>query len=204
MRVSVYIMVFAAMLSCNASGQSGKKNEKITIRTELGDIHARINLKKAPITSSNFLEYIDAHLFDSARFYRVVRLDNQPGDSVLIEVIQGGRYKDEDKGFPPIIHETTKMTGIHHRNGTLSMARSSPGTATSEFFICIGDQPELDFGGRRNRDLQGFAAFGKVTEGMNVVEQIQSIKSSGQYLESPVLVLEITRAGKMRPGNNRK
>ena len=195
MRMPFYIMIFAVMLSYNASGQSGKRNEKITIRTELGDIHARINLKKAPITSSNFLQYIDAHLFDSARFYRVVRLDNQPGDSVLIEVIQGGRFKDEDNGFPPVIHETTKMTGIRHRNGTMSMARSAPGTATSEFFICIGDQPELDFGGRRNRDLQGFAAFGKVTRGMNVVEQIHSIKPSGQYLESPVLILEIIRAG---------
>lgn len=199
-----YIMVFAVMLSCNASGQPGKRNEKITIRTELGDIHARVNLKNAPVTSSNFLKYIDSHLFDSARFYRVVRLDNQPGDSVLIEVIQGGRFKDENNGFPPIIHETTDITGIRHRNGTLSMARSSPGTATSEFFICIGDQPELDFGGRRNRDLKGFAAFGKVTGGMSVVKRIQSIKSSGQYLETPVLILGITRAGKMRPGNNRK
>lgn len=195
MRLPVYTMVFAMIVSCNISGQSGKRNEKITIRTEFGDIHARIFLKKAPVTSSNLLQYIDAHLFDSTYFYRVVRLDNQPNDSVLIEVIQGGRFKDEDKGFPPIIHETTEMTGIHHRNGTLSMARSTPGTASSEFFICIGNQPDLDFGGRRNRDRQGFAAFGKVTGGMSVVKRIHSIKPSGQYLEPPVLILEITRVG---------
>ena len=169
--------------------------EKIVIRTELGDIHALVDLHRAPVTSSNFLRYIDARLFDSSCFYRVVRPDNQPRDSVLIEVIQGGRFDDEDNGFAPVIHETTEMTGIRHRNGTLSMARSAPGTATSEFFICIGDQPELDYGGKRNRDLQGFAAFGKVTRGMKVVKRIHSIKAPQQYLEPPVLILSIKRAG---------
>jgi len=183
------------MVSCIVSGQSGKRKEKIIIRTELGDIHARLDLHRAPVTSLNFLRYVDARLFDSTSFYRVVRYDNQPDDSILIEVIQGGRFEDEENGFPPVIHETTEMTGIHHRNGTLSMARAAPGTATSEFFICIGDQPELDFGGRRNRDHQGFAAFGKITGGMNVVRRIHSIESSEQYLEPPVLMLEIVRAG---------
>ena len=169
------------------------------IRTELGTIHARIDLHRAPVTSANFLRYIDAGLFDSTCFYRVVRNDNQQNDSVRIEVIQGGRFDDEEKGFAPVIHETTEMTGIRHRNGTLSMARSAPGTATSEFFICIGDQPELDYQGKRNRDLQGFAAFGEVTRGMKVVKRIHSIKAPSQYLETPILILEIKRAS--RQGN---
>jgi len=194
MRLASYILIFAVMMSYSLSGQSGKRSEKIIIRTELGDIYARLDLSRAPVTASNFLRYVDAGLFDSTCFYRVVRHDNQPSDSVLIEVIQGGRFEDEENGFTPVIHETTKMTGIHHRNGTLSMARSTPGTATSEFFICVGNQPELDFGGRRNPDRQGFAAFGKITRGMDVVKRIHSIRSPEQYLETPVLILEINRA----------
>ena len=124
----------------------------------------------------------------------VVRMDNQPHDSVKIEVIQGGRYRNEDNGFPPIPQETTEMTGIKHLNGTLSMARSSPASATSEFFICIGDQPELDFGGKRNPDGQGFAAFGSVIKGIDVVRKIHSIIAPGQYLDRPVVIYNIRRS----------
>ena len=162
MRTAICIFVIALISSHNLSGQPGKKKETIIIRSGIGEIYARLDLRRAPVTSLNFLRYVDAGLFDSTCFYRVVRFDNQPKDSVRIEVIQGGRYENEDNGFPPIIHETTEITGIRHRNGTVSMARSRPGSATSEFFICIGDQPELDFGGKRNPDRQGFAAFGKV------------------------------------------
>jgi len=183
-------------------GQDGQGKEKIIIRTELGEIHVRIDLVRAPVTSANFLRYIDAGLFDSTCFYRVVRPDNQPKDSVFIGVIQGGRYDDEETGgFPPIPHETTEATGIRHREGVISMARWTPGTATSEFFICVGDQPDLDYGGRRNPDGQGFAAFGKVTKGMEVVRKIHSIQAPGQYLEKPVLILEIARVKKGGSGN---
>jgi peptidyl-prolyl cis-trans isomerase A (cyclophilin A) len=182
-------------------GQTGPDKEKIIIRTELGEIHVRLNLVRAPVTSANFLRYIDAGLFDSTCFYRVVRPDNQPKDSVFIGVIQGGRYEDEEtRGFPPVPHETTEMTGIRHRDGVISMARWTPGTATSEFFICVGDQPDLDYGGRRNPDGQGFAAFGIVTKGMEVVRRIHSINAPGQYLEKPVLILEIVRENKGRNG----
>lgn len=183
-------------LFCESFGQSLKKKETIIIRTELGDIYASLDLKKAPVTSLNFLRYVDSSMFDSTCFYRVVSLDNQSDNSIKIEVIQGGRYENEDKGFPPVAHETTKMTGIKHKNGTISMARNEPGSATSEFFICVGNQPELDFGGKRNPDGQGFAAFGKVIKGMDVVRKIHSITAEGQYLQKPVLILEITRAGK--------
>lgn len=183
-------------------GQPGVKKEKLIIRTGMGDIQVKIDLKRAPLTSANFLRYIDAGLFDSTCFYRVVRPDNQPKDSVFIGVIQGGRYEDEETGgFPPVPHETTEMTGILHRDGVISMARWTPGTATSEFFICVGNQPELDFGGRRNPDGQGFAAFGKVTRGMDVVRKIHATEAPGQYLEKPVLILKIARIKKGGSGN---
>jgi peptidyl-prolyl cis-trans isomerase A (cyclophilin A) len=194
-----FVFIIIPLLLVSSFGQSGKKKVTIIIRTELGDIYARLDLKKAPGTAQNFLRYIDSKMFDSTCFYRVVRLDNQPRDSLKIEVIQGGRYEDEDKGFPPVPHETTEKTGIKHKDGTISMARSEPGSATSEFFICVGDQPELDFGGKRNPDGQGFAAFGKIIKGMDIVKKIHSGDPSGQYLEKPVLILEIVRAGPNLP-----
>jgi peptidyl-prolyl cis-trans isomerase A (cyclophilin A) len=182
------------LLSCKGLFcQPADKSETVLIKTEMGDIYARLDRKKAPVTTENFLRYIDARLYDSTCFYRVVRMDNQPDNRIKIEVIQGGRYEDEDNGFPPITHETTEITGLRHQNGTISMARAEPGTATSEFFICVGDQPELDFGGRRNPDGQGFAAFGQIIKGMDVVNKIHSLKAPSQYLEKPVLILGIYR-----------
>lgn len=190
MRISITALLTAAMLTINSCGN----REEVVISTGQGDIHVTLDLKNAPVTSANFLRYVDAHLFDSSCFYRVVRPDNQPKDSVRIAVIQGGRYeKEETGGFPPIAHETTDQTGIRHLDGVISMARWTPGTATSEFFICVGDQPDLDFGGKRNPDGQGFAAFGRVTRGMDVVRKIHSIEAPSQYLENPVVIYSITR-----------
>lgn len=190
MRIKIIALFVAATVAFAACG----KKEQVIIATELGDIHVTLDPENAPVTSANFLRYVDAGLFDSACFYRVVRPDNQPKDSVLIAVIQGGRYeKEEEGGFPPIAHETTRETGIRHLSGVISMARWTPGTATSEFFICVGDQPDLDFGGKRNPDGQGFAAFGKVTGGMDVVMKIHGIEAPAQYLEKPVLIYSITR-----------
>jgi peptidyl-prolyl cis-trans isomerase A (cyclophilin A) len=120
-------------------------------------------------------------------------MDNQPRDSVKIEVIQGGRWENEERGFAPIQLETTLVTGILHRDGVISMARSGPDSATSEFFICIGEQPDLDFAGRRNKDGQGFAAFGRVIKGMEIVRKIHSINAPGQYLDKKVLIFTICR-----------
>ena len=190
MRISITALLTAAMLTINSCGN----REEVVISTGQGDIHVTLDLKNAPVTSANFLRYVDAHLFDSSCFYRVVRPDNQPKDSVRIAVIQGGRYeKEETGGFPPIAHETTDQTGIRHLDGVISMARWTPGTATSEFFICVGDQPDLDFGGKRNPDGQGFAAFGRVTRGMDVLRKIHSIEAPSQYLEKPVVIYSITR-----------
>ena len=194
MRSILFILALVLVFPVITSGLAAKNKEKVIIRTGLGDIYVCLDLKRAPVTSLNFLRYVDAGLFEHACFYRVVRMDNQPDNPVRIEVIQGGRYENEDNGFPPIAHETTEMTGLRHKNGVISMARSAPGTATSEFFICVGDQPELDFNGNRNPDRQGFAAFGKTVRGMKVIKRIHSIQSDTQYLPEPLPIMEITRA----------
>ncbi len=169
---------------------------KIEIKTELGSIIAELYPEKAPVTCANFLKYIQNNKFAGATFYRVVRPDNQPQNKIKIEVIQGGLEFSENKfQYPPIIHETTNKTGILHKDGTLSMARNEPGSACSEFFICIGDQPELDFGGKRNPDGQGFSAFGKVVQGMDVVKKIQQLKDKQQMLEEQVKIQFVSVLG---------
>lgn len=177
------------VLSAGCSG-----NPRIVISTGLGDIVVEVFEEEAPITAANFLRYVDDGLFDGDSFYRVVRMDNQPDNDVKIEVIQGGRRGlPRDEGLPAIEHETTGTTGVLHIDGAISMARSQPGSASSEFFICIGDQPELDFGGRRNPDGQGFAAFGKVVRGMDVVREIQQQPDERQYLDDGIVIISITR-----------
>ena len=194
--IQIVVILLIKLLLAGFNQQENNKNPIIIINTELGDITLELYATKAPLTVSNFLRYVDSTLFDSSCFYRVVRADNQPKDSVKISVIQGGRWQNEDKGFTPIKHETTNLTGILHKNGVISMARSVPGTATSEFFICVGDQPELDFGGKRNKDGQGFAAFGKVIKGFDIVKRIHEINSPGQYLEKKVVINKISRLRK--------
>ena len=167
---------------------------KVRIKTALGDIEVEIYERQAPVTAANFLRHVAAGLFKGASFYRVVRPDNQPDNAVKIEVIQGGlRFSRGESPLPPIEHETTAKTGILHRDGVISMARDAPGSATSEFFICIGDQPELDFGGRRNPDGQGFAAFGRVVSGMDIVRKIQRQPEEEQILKEKVAISDIER-----------
>ena len=169
-------------------------NPRVLIKTELGDIKVEIYVNEAPITAKNFLRYVEKKLFDGGSFYRVVTMDNQPDNDVKIEVIQGGLgFGESDKRFPPIAHETTEKTGIKHKDGVISMARNEPGSASSEIFICIHDQPELDFGGKRNPDGQGFAAFGKVIKGMDVVREIQRQPAEGQMLDPEIKIYSITR-----------
>ena len=170
-----------------------QKNVKCLIKTEQGNITVELYPAKAPITVANFLKYVDAHLYDSSSFFRAVTLNNQPKDSIKIEVIQGGDL-DSAKDFAAIPLETTNTTGLLHKDGTISMARGKPATATSSFFICINDQPSLDFEGKRNRDGQGFAAFGKVIKGMDVVKKIQQLyPEQGQYFKPKLIIISITR-----------
>lgn len=166
---------------------------RVIIETELGNIEAEIDSVHAPLTSANFLRYVDLGFYRYGRFHRTVRKDNQPKDKVKIEVVQAGLDSLRVKDFPPITLERTRVTGLSHKDGTISMARDAPNTATSDFFICIGDQPALDFGGKRNPDGQGFAAFGRVVLGMDVVRKIQAAPAVGQRLEPPIRISDIVR-----------
>lgn len=168
---------------------------RVRLVTELGDVVVELYPDKAPETVANFLTYVDQDRFEGATFYRTVTPGNQPGNDVEIEVIQGGLSMEGDHParLPPIGHETTEETGLRHEDGVISMARNEPGTASSEFFIAVGPQPELDFGGRRNPDGQGFAAFGRVVDGMDVVRKIHQRSESGQMLDEPVAITAVER-----------
>lgn len=175
------------------------KLPRAVLTTPFGTITVSLDTRNAPITAANFLAYVDGGHLDGTSFYRLVRLDNQPADTVAkIEVVQFGHpMKDQTYPgpLPPIPHEPTNVTGLTHRDGTLSMARFKPGTAGSGFVICVGDQPELDFGGRRQPDGLGFAAFGQVEEGMDVVRAILAKAGPDQVLAKPIPLLKATRAG---------
>jgi peptidyl-prolyl cis-trans isomerase A (cyclophilin A) len=166
----------------------------VKIETALGSIELEIYEDKAPITAKHFLANVDNKIFDKACFYRVVHMDNQEGRDIKIEVIQGGLFHDSIvDGMPCIEHERTDKTGILHLDGVISMARYKPGTACTEFFICVGDQPHLDAGGLRNSDNEGFAAFGKVIKGMDVVRKIQKQREEEQMLIDRIPISVMTR-----------
>ncbi len=192
-------MLHAPVLHAQGSPADRLRDGEVHLlaRTDLGDIHMAVDTLRAPITGTNFLRYVDAHLFGGGTFYRAVRMDNQPNDEVKIEVIQGGmdRARRAD-AFPPIPLESTDSTGILHTDGVLSMARSGPDTGRAEFFITIGNQPSLDAGGDRNADGFGFAAFGRVLEGMDVVRQIQAAPTNGQNLVTRVGIQFLERVGR--------
>ena len=165
---------------------------KVALETAFGTLIAEIDTDAAPRTAANFLRYLDAGAYEGGQFHRVVRRDNQPNDAIRIGVIQGGK-RATAAAYRPIELERTSITGLRHLHGTLSMARSGPDTATDSFFICAGDQPELDFAGRRNPDGQGFAAFGRLVAGWLVLEQIQNAPADGQTLSPPVRIVRARR-----------
>ena len=183
-------------------GQVHAQEEEITLEmtTEAGTIEIVLYPVRAPVTVANFMRYVDAGQYNGGVFHRTVTMDNQPNNDVKIEVIQGAvnpDYRDDsyppNSGFDPIPLERTSATGLKHIDGAISMARMGPDTATSGFFFCIGDQPELDFGGKRNPDGQGFAAFGRVTRGMDVIRKIQSSPRENQRLTPPVVISGVVR-----------
>jgi peptidyl-prolyl cis-trans isomerase A (cyclophilin A) len=167
---------------------------RVRIETALGAIEVEVDTVRAPVTGANFLRYVDSGHYNAGRFHRTVTLGNQPANPIKIEVIQaGGDSARIADGFPPIPLERTVATGLRHRTGTLSMARGGPDSARHEFFICVTDQPELDFGGRRNPDGQGFAAFGRVVAGLEVVLAIQASPADGQRLTPPITITRAAR-----------
>ena len=171
----------------------GQDTVRVRIQTEAGTMTAELYARAAPATVANFLKYVDGGYYRNGRFHRAVRADNQPNNAVKIAVIQAAADSSARRKFPPVALERTSVTGLRHLDGVLSMARVGPDTGTHEFFICIGDQPELDFGGKRNADGQGFAAFGRIIEGMDVARKINSMPAEGQSLRPPVRILSIER-----------
>ncbi|WP_454759110.1 peptidylprolyl isomerase [Caulobacter segnis] len=192
--------LLAALVAVPLIGAGRDREVRVRMVTEQGTIVLALYPDRAPITVANFLAYADKGLMKGGTFYRTVspKNDNNPA---TISVIQGG-LGDAGQRLPPIAHETTKATGIRHTDGVISMARDTPGSATSEFFICLGDNPSLDYGGARNKDGQGFAAFGKVVEGMDEVRAIHAAATEmraddpymkGQLIGKPVKIHELSR-----------
>jgi peptidyl-prolyl cis-trans isomerase A (cyclophilin A) len=170
------------------------KAVRVRMQTELGELEIELDAVKAPATVANFLRYVDAKYYDGGRFHRTVSPGNQPDNKIKIEVIQAGVRADKAKNeFAPIKLERTRDTKLSHKDGTISVARDGPDSATGDFFLCIGAQPELDFGGKRNPDGQGFAAFGQVVKGMDIVRKIQAAPAKGQALTPAVKILKMTR-----------
>lgn len=172
----------------------------VVIQTELGAITVEVDIARAPVTAANFLKYVDGEFYSGGMVNRSVRPDNTTRHDVEIQVIQFQSAPARARQlFPPIALERTSVTGLKHVDGALSMARSGPDSAMSSFFICVGDQPELDFGGKRNADGQGFAVFGRVVSGMDVVKKIHASKTgpTGAYstetLDPPIKVVSATR-----------
>jgi peptidyl-prolyl cis-trans isomerase A (cyclophilin A) len=166
----------------------------VRLVTELGEIDLEIDVAHAPATAANFLRYVDAGRYDGGRFHRTVRADTEVRKDVPIEVVQAGVAPgQEDLDFQPIALERTNATGLRHLDGTVSMARAEADSATSDFFLCLGDQPALDFGGARHPDGQGFAAFGRVVAGGGVVRRIQQAPAKSQALAPPVAIRSARR-----------
>ncbi len=197
------LTLIVTMLLCSAPLPAAEPADTVTLtmQTSLGNIELALYPGRAPVTVTNFLKLVDGGHLDGATFYRTVSPDNDNGEPP-IAVIQGG-IGDAESPFPPIAHESTEMTGLPHRDGSLSMARAAVGTASTEFFICIGAQPALDFGATRNPDGQGFAVFGQVVAGMDVVRAIHQAPADAptefayfenQLINEPVVIESVRRS----------
>jgi peptidyl-prolyl cis-trans isomerase A (cyclophilin A) len=163
----------------------------VVIRTDRGDIAVGLRIYEAPGTVCNFLRYVEARAYDGGSVFRTVvaETDDNPNP---IDVIQAATPSGaDDPGSGPIALERTRDTGLKHLAGTISMARDGPDTATSSFFIVVKDAPALDYGGLRHPDGQGFAAFGGVARGMDVVRAIQALPAKDEQIVRPVKILSV-------------
>lgn len=188
-----YIIIIICLLFVNCKKYA---NPHIEIQTKLGGIEIELYPGKAPKTVAAFLSYIDSGYYKNVTFYRVLNLFNQPTDALKAELIQGGIYRTKKKPankIPGIPHETTLQTGVLHKKGTISLARLEPGTATTEFFICIEDQSGFDYGGINNPDKQGYTAFGKVVSGMDIVRTIYNRPEDDGYFDPVIFIFNIVR-----------
>lgn len=203
MAATKFTRVLSLFLACFIAGPASAEDAegvRVLMKTGLGDIEIIVYPDKAPITATNFLRLVEGGHLDGGAFYRAVSPENDNG-SPIISVIQGG-IAGEEGPFEPIQHETTKETGLSHVDGAISMARGDVGTASTEVFICIGAQPALDFGAKRNPDGQGFAVFGKVVAGMDIARAIHEQPAdaptefeyvAGQILTTPVEIISVER-----------
>jgi len=169
---------------------------KVSLQTSEGTIVLALEKQRAPITTANFLRYVDQKKLDGVTFYRTVKV------TPTIGFIQGGTSNDPKRTLPPIKHEPSSSTGIHNVDGTIAMARSAPGTASGDFFILVGDEPTMDADPKATGDNQGFAAFGHVVEGMDVVRRIMDAATSptkgvgvmkGSMIAAPIRILTARR-----------
>jgi len=184
------IISLAFLLSCNSN-----KNPHIQISTNFGNIEAELYPEKAPKTVAAFLSYIDSGLYKNSSFYRVLVEEDMSAKNNA-GLIQGGIWQSNNKkavSIPGIIHESPAQTGLSHTTGTLSLARTTAGSASTEFFICIGDKTEFDSSKAVNPDGLGFAAFGRVVNGMKIVREIQNQQGNGESFSSPIVILNIER-----------
>ena len=190
-----------ACVALAACGPKVDTSPNVILETEMGVIEIETYPEKAPASAGDFLNYVDRGFYNNEGFYRVVRADNDPRQMGM-SLIQGGRLDTEPK-TPPIAHELTSDTGLRNDSGMVAIARDAPGTGSAAyFFINIGNNNFLDEGGERNPDGAGYAVFGKVVKGMDVVKAIQSGEAGravedevvkGQYLTRPVLITKAYR-----------
>jgi peptidyl-prolyl cis-trans isomerase A (cyclophilin A) len=185
------LIISIVLISCS---QPHYKEPHILIETNYGDIEVELFPAKAPKTVAAFLSYIDSGYYSKSSFYRVINEESMGGANYGL--IQGGIWQTNDREHPTvagIIHESTKQTGLSHTSGTISLARTTPGTANTEFFICVGDQTQFDYGNDGVADGQGFAAFGTVFKGMDIVRKIQEQPSQGESFVEKISIDKIKR-----------
>lgn len=195
------LFITSAFIGCASIDDNTKNIPRVTLDTDLGIIEIEVYPGKAPISSADFLHYVDNGLYDGQGFYRTVRADNDPRDWGM-SLIQGGRL-DGELVTDPIAHETTAQSGLTNGPRSVAIARNEPGSGSATFFfINIGNNDFLDFDGARNPDGQGYAVFGQVVSGMDVVKAIQArdVKeesdneaTKGQYLIDPVIIKRASR-----------
>ena len=169
---------------------------KVTLTTAQGPVVLELEKSRAPLTTANFLRYVDQKKLDGATFYRAAKAPNVPDYGL----VQFGTKNELKRTLPPVAHEPTSQTGLSHKSGTISLARAAPGTGAGDFFILVGDTPSLD--AQAGGD-PGFAAFGRVVEGMDVVKTILAAPTDpdegegvmkGQFLARPIAILSARRS----------
>lgn len=194
MKQLIYFFLLTSLIACSGTSNSG--NPHVVIETKYGEIELELYADKAPATTAAFLSYVDSGFYENTSFYRVLNVNNQPSNAPKTEILQGGLWRTKNekaRSITGIPHESTGKTGVKHEDGVISVARLAPGTAGSEFFICIDDQPGLDEGGENVEDKLGYAAFGKVIKGMNIVRKIYMQNDRNQYLDPPVAIYNVRR-----------